>query len=298
MPISPPRAAVVSLLSAAVAAAAAAAACGASAVALSSSISASLVLHGLGGAGAGGDRIGVAEAFAFPHAPSARYRTSRPTSTTRTGGVTGTSLVGGPSSPLFGGFGDGAAAAAAAVHRRHGKAISVPVDAQHEGVGLRAASASDDAGGNEIDVTIGQPIINGDADVTSTSTSTDDEKEEKEEDGEPPQPLVLEAVPPASHSLETTATGPAGGPVTTLTVHLGAPGHPDPIVLQTGRVGRQAAGAVTLTRGDTVLYATAARDSRPKDNIDFLPLSVDHQERFSSAGLTSGSYNKRDGRVS
>ena len=216
--------------------------------------------------------------------------------------MTGTSLVGGPSSPLFGGFGGGAAAAAAAaVHRRHGKAISVPVDAQHEGVGLRAASASDDAGGNEIDVTIGQPIINGDADVTSSSSTDDDddeEKEEEEEEEEPPQPLVLEAVPPASHSLETTATGPAGGPVTTLTVHLGAPGHPDPIVLQTGRVGRQAAGAVTLTRGDTVLYATAARDSRPKDNIDFLPLSVDHQERFSSAGLTSGSYNKRDGRVS
>ena len=297
MPISP-RAAVVSLLSAAVAAAAAVM-CGASAVALSSSISASLVLHGLGGAGAGGDRIGVAEAFAFPYAPSARYRTSRPTSTTRTGRVTGTSLVGGPSSPLFGGFGDGAAAAAAAVHRRHGKAISVPVDAQHEGVGLRAASASDDAGGNEIDVTIGQPIINGDADVTSSSsTDDDDEEKEEEKEEEPPQPLVLEAVPPASHSLETTATGPAGGTVTTLTVHLGAPGHPDPIVLQTGRVGRQAAGAVTLTRGDTVLYATAARDSRPKDNIDFLPLSVDHQERFSSAGLTSGSYNKRDGRVS
>ena len=213
--------------------------------------------------------------------------------------MTGTSLVGGPSSPLFGGFGGGAAAAA--VHRRHGKAISVPVDAQHEGVGLRAASASDDAGGNEIDVTIGQPIINGDADVTSSSSTDDDddeEKEEEEEEEEPPQPLVLEAVPPASHSLETTATGPAGGPVTTLTVHLGAPGHPDPIVLQTGRVGRQAAGAVTLTRGDTVLYATAARDSRPKDNIDFLPLSVEHQERFSSAGLTSGSYNKRDGRVS
>ena len=109
---------------------------------------------------------------------------------------------------------------------------------------------------------------------------------------------MLEPVPPASHSLETSQNGPAGGTVTTLTVHLGAPGHPDPIVIQTGKVGRQAAGAVTLTRGDTVLYATAARDSQPKDSIDFLPLSVEHQERFSSAGLTSGSYNKRDGRVS
>jgi ribonuclease PH len=69
-----------------------------------------------------------------------------------------------------------------------------------------------------------------------------------------------------------------------------------PIVIQTGKIGRQAAGAVTLSRGDTVLYATAARDSNPKDDLDFLPLSVEHQERFSSAGTTSGSYNKRDGR--
>ena len=69
-----------------------------------------------------------------------------------------------------------------------------------------------------------------------------------------------------------------------------------PITIQTGRIGRQAAGAITLTRGDTVLYSTAARDSKPKEEIDFLPLSVEHQERFSSAGLTSGAYNKRDGR--
>jgi polyribonucleotide nucleotidyltransferase len=108
--------------------------------------------------------------------------------------------------------------------------------------------------------------------------------------------LILEEVPPASHSIETTNTGPAGGPVTTLTINLGAPGHPQPLIFQTGKIGRQAAGAVTLSRGDTIVYATAARDKEPKEKIDFLPLSVDHQERFSSAGLTSGSYNKRDGR--
>jgi len=110
-------------------------------------------------------------------------------------------------------------------------------------------------------------------------------------------PLVLCDVPPASHHLETTNTGPAGGPVTTLTVHLGAPGHPEPLIFQTGKIGRQAAGAVTLTRGETVLYNTASRDKDPKETIDFLPLSVEHQERFSSAGLTSGSYNRRDGRA-
>lgn len=69
------------------------------------------------------------------------------------------------------------------------------------------------------------------------------------------------------------------------------------IVIETGRIGRQAAGAVVLTRGNSVLYATACRDENPKDEIDFLPLSVEHQERFSSAGLTSGSYSKRDGRA-
>lgn len=70
----------------------------------------------------------------------------------------------------------------------------------------------------------------------------------------------------------------------------------DPIVFETGKVGRQAAGAIVLTRGDTVLFATAARDDTPKTEIDFLPLSVEHQERFSAVGTTSGSYNKRDGR--
>lgn len=69
-----------------------------------------------------------------------------------------------------------------------------------------------------------------------------------------------------------------------------------PIVIETGKIGRQASGAVTLQRGETVLYATAACDNSPKDGLDFLPLSVEHQERFSSVGLTSGGYNKRDGR--
>ncbi|KAL9182652.1 hypothetical protein ACHAXT_013304 [Thalassiosira profunda] len=107
--------------------------------------------------------------------------------------------------------------------------------------------------------------------------------------------LVLEPAPPASHSVVTTNDGPAGGTVHTLTLHLGAPGHPDPIVIETGKIGRQAGAAVTLTRGDSVLYATASRDKDVRE-IDFLPLSVDHQERFSSAGLTSGAFNKRDGR--
>lgn len=109
--------------------------------------------------------------------------------------------------------------------------------------------------------------------------------------------LELCDVPPASFEVTTVDDGgpSKSGPVHTLTINLGQPGHPDPIVIETGKIGRQASGAVTLTRGDSVLYATAARDKDTRD-LDFLPLSVDHQERFSSAGLTSGAFNKRDGR--
>ena len=135
-----------------------------------------------------------------------------------------------------------------------------------------------------------------------------DDDEENEEDKiaaavtEPePEPYKLElcAVPPPSYTVTSKpshAPGGEGRSIHTLTIHLGKPGHPDPIVIEIGRIGRQASAAVTLTRGDSVLYATASRDKDSRDNIDFLPLSVEHQERFSSAGLTSGAFNKRDGR--
>ncbi|KAL3919969.1 MAG: hypothetical protein SGILL_003490 [Bacillariaceae sp.] len=102
-------------------------------------------------------------------------------------------------------------------------------------------------------------------------------------------------------SVEKDTSGPGGSEVHRLTINS-LPGQKDddehghPIVIETGKIGRQAAGAVTLTRGDTVLYSTASRDGSPKEGLDFLPLSVEHQERFSSVGLTSGGYNKRDGR--
>lgn len=101
-------------------------------------------------------------------------------------------------------------------------------------------------------------------------------------------------IPVGEFRIETTQNGPADGAVHTLTVNLSS--DSPPLVFETGKVGRQAAGAVVLTRGDTVLYSTASRDDKPKEDIDFLPLSVEHQERFSSVGMTSGSYNKRDGR--
>lgn len=103
------------------------------------------------------------------------------------------------------------------------------------------------------------------------------------------------------YELEKDTSGPGGADVHRLIIKS-LPGqkedeeHGHPLVIETGKIGRQAAGAVTLTRGDTVLYATASRDDSPKEGLDFLPLSVEHQERFSSVGQTSGGYNKRDGR--
>jgi polyribonucleotide nucleotidyltransferase len=142
-----------------------------------------------------------------------------------------------------------------------------------------------------------QSTINGEAEAPA---ATDDDnyavtRNEEEESAEPGFKLVLEDVPPASYEITSSPTAPGGGTVHTLTINLGAPGHPDPIIIETGKIGRQASAAVTLTRGDSVLYATASRDKDVRD-VSFLPLSVEHQERFSSAGMTSGAFNKRDGR--
>ncbi|PXF50163.1 Polyribonucleotide nucleotidyltransferase [Gracilariopsis chorda] len=67
---------------------------------------------------------------------------------------------------------------------------------------------------------------------------------------------------------------------------------------ETGHVSRQAAGAVNVRHGDTVVYCTACANSTPSPNVDFLPLRVDYSEKFSALGRTSGSYIKREGRPS
>lgn len=68
------------------------------------------------------------------------------------------------------------------------------------------------------------------------------------------------------------------------------------IIFETGKVARQANGAVILRSGETVLLATACASPEPLPDVDFLPLRVDHQEKFSSAGKTLGGYIKREGR--
>ncbi|XP_071911897.1 probable polyribonucleotide nucleotidyltransferase 1, chloroplastic [Coffea arabica] len=69
------------------------------------------------------------------------------------------------------------------------------------------------------------------------------------------------------------------------------------ILIETGHIGRQASGAVTLTDGETIIYTTVSLDDIPSEPSDFFPLSVNYQERFSAAGRTSGGFFKREGRT-
>jgi len=68
--------------------------------------------------------------------------------------------------------------------------------------------------------------------------------------------------------------------------------------LETGRVAKQADGAVLASYGDTVVLATAVASQNVKSGVDFLPLTVDYQEKAYAAGKIPGGYFKREGRPS
>jgi polyribonucleotide nucleotidyltransferase len=68
------------------------------------------------------------------------------------------------------------------------------------------------------------------------------------------------------------------------------------IVFETGKIARQANGAVITRSGDTILLTTACAAPKAAEDIDFFPLRVDYQEKFSSAGKTLGGFIKREGR--
>jgi polyribonucleotide nucleotidyltransferase len=70
------------------------------------------------------------------------------------------------------------------------------------------------------------------------------------------------------------------------------------IVLETGKLAKQAGGAVTARLGDTMVLSTATRSEVPRPGATFLPLSVDIEERMSSAGKIPGGFIKREGRPS
>ena len=70
------------------------------------------------------------------------------------------------------------------------------------------------------------------------------------------------------------------------------------LVLETGKIARQADGAVVATYGETTVLATVVAAKKPKEGIDFLPLTCNYQEKFYAAGRIPGGYFKREGRPS
>src|SRR5689334_23683408 len=69
-----------------------------------------------------------------------------------------------------------------------------------------------------------------------------------------------------------------------------------PLKLETGKIARQADGAVMATYGETVVLATVVAAKSPREGVDFLPLTVDYQEKTYAAGRIPGGYFKREGR--
>lgn len=69
-----------------------------------------------------------------------------------------------------------------------------------------------------------------------------------------------------------------------------------PLKLETGKIARQADGAVIATYGETVVLATVVAAKAPREGVDFLPLTVDYQEKTYAAGRIPGGYFKREGR--
>lgn len=83
--------------------------------------------------------------------------------------------------------------------------------------------------------------------------------------------------------------------IVTKTIHM-----PDgrSISIETGKLAKQSDGAVVVRMGNTMLLATVVSSKDAKEGVDFLPLTVDYQEKFASAGRIPGSFLKREGRLS
>ena len=69
-----------------------------------------------------------------------------------------------------------------------------------------------------------------------------------------------------------------------------------PLILETGKIARQADGAVLATYGETVVLATVVSAREPKPGLDFFPLTVNYQEKTFAAGKIPGGFFKREGR--
>ena len=70
------------------------------------------------------------------------------------------------------------------------------------------------------------------------------------------------------------------------------------ITIETGKIAKQANGSVVVRQGDCMILATVCSNKDAKENVDFLPLSVDYQEKFAANGKIPGSFQRREGRLS
>ncbi len=70
------------------------------------------------------------------------------------------------------------------------------------------------------------------------------------------------------------------------------------ITIETGKLAKQADGSVVVRMGDTMLLATVVSSLEAKPGVDFMPLSVDYQEKFASTGRIPGGFLRREGRLS
>lgn len=70
------------------------------------------------------------------------------------------------------------------------------------------------------------------------------------------------------------------------------------ITIETGKLAKQADGAVVVKMGNTFLLATvvAAKDAKP--DVDFMPLTVEYKEKYAAVGRFPGGFQKREGRAS
>nr|WP_201778049.1 polyribonucleotide nucleotidyltransferase [Thermanaerothrix daxensis] len=71
-----------------------------------------------------------------------------------------------------------------------------------------------------------------------------------------------------------------------------------PIIFETGKLAGQAGGAVTVRLGDSVIFAAATMSDKPKEDVDFFPLTVEYEERLYAGGRIPGSFFRREGKPS
>ena len=68
------------------------------------------------------------------------------------------------------------------------------------------------------------------------------------------------------------------------------------LIIESGKLAKQAGGAVTVTVGETIVLVTACMSPKPREGMDFFPLAVEYQEKTYAAGKIPGGFFKREGR--